>query len=60
MFGGQRLQLVVATKAPLVAASAEPWFDPGRDAAVKLAMDREGGRATAQATEFTVRGTADN
>ena len=60
VFGGQVLQFVVATKAPLVTASAEPWFDPRRDVPVKLAMDREGGQATAQAAEFTVRGTADN
>lgn len=52
------LQLVVATHSPLVLASAEPWFDPKRDAWFDLDVDGNPPVARLRRRTFTPRGTA--
>ena len=59
VFGGSvDLQLVVSTHSPLVLASAEPWFDPGRDAWFDLDVDGEPRRAQVHRRIYTPHGTA--
>lgn len=52
-----QLQLVVATHSPLVLASAEPWFDPNRDAWFDLDVADDPPRVQLQRRDFTSRGT---
>ena len=58
-YGGP-LQLIAATNAPLVLASAEPWFDNKMDQLVTLRRNEVTGDSTADHEVFTPRGTADN
>ena len=55
---GVNLQLVVSTHSPLVLASAEPWFDPERDAWFDLDMEGDPPRAHLHRRNFTPHGTA--
>lgn len=43
---GAKLQLIAATHSPLVLASAEPVFDPRRDAWFDLDLERQGSQAS--------------
>lgn len=52
------LQLVVATHSPLVLASAEPWFDPDRDAWFDLDIEGDPPHPQLVRRTFTPRGTA--
>lgn len=52
-----QLQILVATHSPLVLASAEPWFDPERDAWFDLDVAGEPPRVQVQRRHFTPRGT---
>ena len=52
------VQLVVSTHSPLVLQSAEPWFDPKRDAWFDLDLDGEPPRARLHRRTYTPQGTA--
>ncbi len=52
------VQLLAATHSPLVMASAEPMFDPQKDAWFDLVLDREAGTVTLEKRPFIRRGTA--
>ena len=62
LFNGADLQLLVTTHSPLVLASAEPWFDPAKDAWFDLDLDPEhedgGPRARLHRRSYTPRGAA--
>ena len=51
------LQLVISTHSPLVLASAEPWFDPERDAWFDLALEGEPPQARLHRRIYTPHGT---
>ena len=51
------VQLVVSTHSPLVLASAEPWFDPGRDAWFDLDVEGTPPRAHFRQRTYTRHGT---
>ena len=55
--GSGQLQLVVSTHSPLVLASAEPWFDPERDAWFDLDLEGEPPEPLLRRRSFTARGT---
>ncbi len=55
---GVDLQLAVSTHSPLVLASAEPWFDPDRDAWFDLDVDGKPRRAQIHRRTYTPHGTA--
>lgn len=57
--GSGQVQLLVSTHSPLVLASAEPWFDPERDAWFDLDLDieREPPEPVLRRRSFTARGT---
>jgi hypothetical protein len=52
------VQLVAATHSPLVMASAEPMFDPQKDAWFDLDLDRSAGAVALEKRPFVRRGTA--
>jgi len=52
------VQLVVATHSPLVLASAEPWFDPEKDAWFDLDLEGEPPEVRLQKRTYTPRGSA--
>ena len=56
--GSMNLQLVVTTHSPLVLASAEPWFDPGKDAWFDLELEGDPPRARLHRRTYTPHGTA--
>jgi hypothetical protein len=53
-----RVQLVSATHSPLILASAEPFFDPNRDAWFDLDLIVDKKRVVLQERDFVRRGTA--
>jgi hypothetical protein len=55
---GASIQLIAATHSPLILASAEPTFDPARDAWFDLDLIREKGRVVLERRPFVRRGTA--
>ena len=57
LLDGAELQLIASTHAPLVLASAEPWFDPQQDAWFDLDLDGEPPRAHLRRRPYTPRGT---
>ena len=54
---GAELQLIASTHAPLVMASAEPWFDPQVDAWFDLDLEGDPPQASLQRRSYTPRGT---
>ena len=54
---GAELQLIASTHAPLVLASAEPWFNPERDAWFDLDLDGDPPQAHLCRRPYTPRGT---
>ena len=54
---GAEIQLIASTHAPLVMASAEPWFDPEMDAWFDLDLDGDPPQASLQQRSYTPRGT---
>ena len=59
LLDGAALQLIASTHAPLVLASAEPWFDPEQDAWLDLDLDGDPPEARLHRRRYTLRGTAD-
>ena len=59
LLGGAELQLIASTHAPLVLASAEPWFDPKQDAWLDLDLDGDPPEAHLRRRPYTPRGTPD-
>ncbi len=57
LLGGAELQLIASTHAPLVLASAEPWFDPKQDAWLDLDLDGDPREAHLHRRSYTPRGT---
>ena len=57
LLDGADLQLIASTHAPLVLGSAEPWFDPQRDAWFDLDLDGDPPEAHLRRRAFTPRGT---
>lgn len=57
LLDGAEVQLIASTHAPLVLASAEPWFDPRQDAWLDLDLDGDPPRAHAHRRSYTPRGT---
>ena len=57
LLDGAELQLVASTHAPLILASAEPWFDPERDAWFDLDLDGDPPQAHLHRRFYTLRGT---
>ena len=57
LLDGATLQLIASTHAPLVLASAEPWFDPKRDAWLDLDLDGDPPEAKLHRRAYTRRGT---
>ena len=57
LHGGVGVQLVVSTHSPLVLASAEPWFDPERDAWFDLDVEGIPPRAHLLRRTYTPHGT---
>ena len=57
LLDGADLQLIASTHAPLVLGSAEPWFDPQRDAWFDLDLDGDPPEAHLRRRTFTPRGT---
>ena len=59
LLDGASLQLIASTHAPLVLASAEPWFDPKKDAWLDLDLDLDGDPPEPQLhrRSYTPRGT---
>jgi hypothetical protein len=57
-----KIQLVAATHSPLILASAEPFFDEGRDAWFDLDLEYENGKAFAhlRRRDFVRRGDVSN
>ena len=56
LLDGAKLQLIASTHAPLVMASAEPWFDPEVDAWFDLDLDGDPPQARLQRRSYTPRG----
>ena len=56
--GDVALQLVISTHSPLVLASAEPWFDPERDAWFDLDLKGDPPQAQLTRRTYTLHGTA--
>ena len=59
LLDGAELQLIASTHAPLVLASAEPWFDPKQDAWLDLDLDGDPPEAHLHRRSYTPRGTSD-
>ena len=57
LLDGAKLQLIASTHAPLVMASAEPWFDPEVDAWFDLDLDGDPPQARLQRRSYSPRGT---
>ena len=57
LLDGAELQLIASTHAPLVLASAEPWFDPEQDAWLDLDLDGDPPEAQLHRRPYTRRGT---
>lgn len=57
LLDGTEVQLIASTHAPLVLASAEPWFDPRQDAWLDLDLDGDPPRAHVHRRSYTPRGT---
>ena len=57
LLDGADLQLIASTHAPLVLGSAEPWFDPQKDAWFDLDLDGDPLEAHLRRRAFTPRGT---
>ena len=57
LLDGATLQLIASTHAPLVLASAEPWFDPKQDAWFDLDLDGDPPEAKLRRRPYTPRGT---
>ena len=57
LLDGAELQLIASTHAPLVLASAEPWFDPKQDAWLDLDLDGDPPEATLHHRSYTPHGT---
>ena len=57
LLDGGQLQLVVSTHSPLVMASAEPWFDPQRDAWFDLDLQGDPPRMQLRHPVYTPHGT---
>ena len=57
LLDGAELQLIASTHAPLVLASAEPWFDPKQDAWLDLDLDGDPPQAHMRRRSYTRRGT---
>ena len=57
LLDGAELQLIASTHAPLVLASAEPWFDPKQDAWLDLDLDGDPREAHLHRRSYTPRGT---
>ncbi len=57
LLDGAELQLIASTHAPLVLASAEPWFDPEQDAWFDLDLDGDPPEAKLRRRPYTPRGT---
>ena len=57
LLGGAEMQLIASTHAPLVLASAEPWFDPQEDAWCDLDLDGDPPQAHVHRRHYTPRGT---
>ena len=57
LLDGAELQLVASTHAPLILASAEPWFDPEQDAWFDLDLDGDPPQAHLHRRFYTPRGT---
>ncbi len=57
LLDGAELQLIASTHAPLVLASAEPWFDPKQDAWLDLDLDGDPREAHLHRRSYTPHGT---
>ncbi len=57
LLDGAELQVIASTHAPLILASAEPWFDPQQDAWFDLDLDGDPPEAHLRRRAFTPRGT---
>ena len=57
LLDGATLQLIASTHAPLVLASAEPWFDPKQDAWFDLDLDGDPPEAKLRRRPYTPHGT---
>ena len=57
LLDGAELQLVASTHAPLILASAEPWFDPEQDAWFDLDLDGDPPEAKLRRRSYTPHGT---
>ncbi len=57
LLDGAELQLIASTHAPLVLASAEPWFDPKLDAWLDLDLDGDPLQAHLRRRSYTPRGS---
>ena len=57
LLDGADLQLIASTHAPLVLGSAEPWFDPQKDAWFDLDFEEDPPGAHLRHRAFTPRGT---
>ncbi len=57
LLDGAELQLIASTHAPLVLASAEPWFDPMQDAWLDLDLDGDPSEAKLRRRSYTAHGT---
>lgn len=55
-----RAQFLVSTHSPLVMASAEPWFDPKKDAWFNLEFDDESSQVNLRREMYALHGTAGN
>ena len=57
LLDGAELQVIASTHAPLVLASAEPWFDPKQDAWFDLDLDGDPPEAKLRRRVYAPRGT---
>ncbi len=57
LFGGVDIQLLASTHSPLVMASAEPWFDPDKDAWFDLDLEGNPPEAKLRPRPYTLHGT---
>ena len=57
LLDGAELQVIASTHAPLVLASAEPWFDPKQDAWFDLDLDGDPPAAKLRRRSYTPHGT---
>ena len=57
LLDGAQLQVIASTHAPLVLASAEPWFDPQQDAWLDLDLDGDPPEAKLHRRSYTPQGT---